>query len=365
MAELGEANIGGRMVPAWLLNLTAEELDSLKWHSNRNLLDNWYFGNPVDQRGGYVVPPGTKYFVLNTSTLAGTTSTYVKVDSFNTNGLPIITIDGTQYNTNASDAVRGYVGAGYGIDRWYLENGTVSFANGYYEPLVKGTTIQKISEEKARQLVGKTLTISALTADGLLVSASGIVNPLDRDTVIDASMPNTDYVSIHFFANAKSYQIGRIYCQQNLLAVKSELGSQQTLAHQENGVWVLNEIPDYGEQLRRCQRYFVNFNPYKMAWFSMPPAVTGAVSTGEVKAFSAVPLPVAMRAQPTVSYGGIIFLSQTDDVQVTDIRVSSGTFAGNYLQLMYVASGGLAANSLYRVQGGKDTTSYIWLSADL
>ena len=42
-----------------------------------------------------------------------------------------------------------------------------------------------------------------------------------------------------------------------ILAAKLELGSQQTLAHQdENGNWVLNEIPDYGEQLARCQRYF-------------------------------------------------------------------------------------------------------------
>ena len=39
-------------------------------------------------------------------------------------------------------------------------------------------------------------------------------------------------------------------------AVKLELGSQQTLAHQENGVWVLNEIPKFGEQLAACQRYY-------------------------------------------------------------------------------------------------------------
>lgn len=39
------------MVPAWLLNLTAEELDGLKWYSNRNLLDNPDFSNPVNQRG--------------------------------------------------------------------------------------------------------------------------------------------------------------------------------------------------------------------------------------------------------------------------------------------------------------------------
>ena len=43
----------------------------------------------------------------------------------------------------------------------------------------------------------------------------------------------------------------------DLYGAKLELGSQQTLAHQdENGNWVLNEIPDYGEQLARCQRYY-------------------------------------------------------------------------------------------------------------
>jgi len=35
-------------------------------------------------------------------------------------------------------------------------------------------------------------------------------------------------------------------------AIKLELGDQQTLAHQENGVWVLNEIPDYEEEYYRC-----------------------------------------------------------------------------------------------------------------
>ena len=40
-------------------------------------------------------------------------------------------------------------------------------------------------------------------------------------------------------------------------AAKLELGSQQTLAHQDaDGNWILNEIQDYGEQLSRCQRYF-------------------------------------------------------------------------------------------------------------
>ena len=46
----------------------------------------------------------------------------------------------------------------------------------------------------------------------------------------------------------------------SIKAVKLELGSRQTLAHQDaDGNWVLNEIPDYGEQLARCQRYFQTF----------------------------------------------------------------------------------------------------------
>ena len=32
---------------------------------NPNLLDNPYFGNPVDQRGGYVVPPGETYHTFD------------------------------------------------------------------------------------------------------------------------------------------------------------------------------------------------------------------------------------------------------------------------------------------------------------
>lgn len=41
-----------------------------------------------------------------------------------------------------------------------------------------------------------------------------------------------------------------------IIAIKLELGDTQTLAHQDSsGNWILNEIPDYGEQLTRCQRY--------------------------------------------------------------------------------------------------------------
>ena len=99
-----------------------------------------------------------------------------------------------------------------------------------------------------------------------------------------------------------------------------------------------------------------------MTWFAMPPAVASNAS----HAYSAVTLPVAMRAQPVVAYGGNIALSQDGDHLVTSILVSASTFTGNSIQLRYdVSAGTLTANSLYRVQGYQDSTSYIWLSADL
>lgn len=261
------------------LDHTAQEIDDAvdlaPQLSNPNLLDNWYFGNPVNQRN-----------------VSGTIDT-----------------------------------VGYFLDRWKLVSGSVTIgSNGI---TLNGTIVQILETA-----VGTDVTASALTAEGVVV----------------ASYDN----------NSKT--ISLTGTGQTFVAAKLELGSTQTLAHQKNGMWVPNELPDYGEQLRRCQRYFVNFNPYKMSYFAMPPAVASSA----YQAYSAVTLPVAMREQPVVTYGGNIALSQDADHAVTAILVSDGTFTGSCVQLRYDAGAGtLTANSLYRVQGSNDPTSYIWLSADL
>lgn len=288
------------------------------YYSNPNLLDNWYFGNPVNQRGQ------------------------------------------TEYT-----------GLRYTIDRWrswtdvfslnVVDNGIkISEAiYQYFEPAVY------------RNLWGKHLTTSILFADGTLFSRSFVANSNDWFTLnvnshginsVTFGINSTDFTNLNnnFFRIMVSAS-GTL--SDAILAVKLELGSQQTLAHQDaDGNWVLNEIPNYGEQLRRCQRYFVNFNPNKVAYFIMPLAI----ASDAYHAYSTVILPVTMRAQPSVSFGGNIFLSQIGDNIVTSIAVSADTFTGNSIQLRYdVGGGSLTANSLYRAQGGSDPTSYIWLSADL
>ena len=281
MAKIVEVTnpVTGQPTQVDQLEHTAQQIDDAvalaPQLSTPNLLDNWYFAYPVNQRN----------------------------------------VSGT------IDAV------GYFLDRWKLVSGSVIIGSN-------GITLNGTIAQILETAVGTDVTASALTTEGVVV----------------ASYDN----------NSKT--ISLTGTGQTFLAAKLELGSQQTLAHQDaDGNWQLNEIPDYGEQLRRCQRYFVNFNPYKMAWFTMPPAV----ASNATLLFSNVTLPVAMRTQPVTSYGGTIYASQAGNVTVTDITVSDDTFTGNSVQLKYTTAGGLTSNSMYRIQGGKDTTSYIWLSADL
>lgn len=226
---------------------------------NPNLLDNWYFGRPVNQRGGYIIPAGVEYNDLSWNH-AGTTDKAYPVVGYSGQD-PLITVNGTNYIVGKSAQVPGYCAAGYTVDRWFLEqpHNLKIDATGLHFTLSNSNSltnlIQKIPAEKWATLNGKTITVSALTSDGKLLYESGTWTPESGPVV---RFDNFEFSSAAF-VNAQSYQLGRLYVyagkSADVLAVKVELGSTQTLAHKENGVWMLNEIPDFGEQLRRCQWY--------------------------------------------------------------------------------------------------------------
>lgn len=180
--------------------------DNLAYVSNNmvnpNLLDNWYFGNPVNQRG-------------KTS----------------------------------------YTGGGYCIDRWTIVGDTpqLTVTSGSIKGV--GYMVQKAEVYTSSSLEGMQLTLSALMSDNTFGSitfrmSKGMENPFAINSngyLVYAEWQNTnEFFTANWYTPSEAV---------GLVAIKLELGSQQTLAHQENGVWVLNEIPDYGEQLRRCQRY--------------------------------------------------------------------------------------------------------------
>lgn len=245
--------------------LSAEMGKTLAQRPNPNLLDGWYFGNPVDQRGGYVVLPNSPiYKGADTSLDPYTTDKYIKVDEYNDNNWCTVTIDGdSSYRVWSVYCVRGYTGAGYGIDRWIttgsgmvvlIENDGITVKNtgtetGYFsqvkEPMEVGYYAASLNVLSVSGAVDAILRNhdtwdyqGTLTISGVGVSGSVL-------TVKDAWKSYSQWFEIRLAAGASV----------KLKAVKLELGYQQTLAHQdENGNWILNEIPNYAEQLLRCSQ---------------------------------------------------------------------------------------------------------------
>ena len=197
-----------------------------------NIVDNWYFVGGGSQQGGGQLP-------------------------INSNGQTTLTAtaDGT-----------------YFVDRWCSHSpasgGTLS-----YSLTSAGMTIASNANNDNVWVIkqpiknpgaysGKTMTLSVLysnfqgtrTRCVLAVNCSGTNHHLYSDWSTSSSgllvasgviydNPTNIYTVISLGGNNPS---------SNIIAVKLEIGSTQTLAHQENGTWVLNEIPNYEEQLMRC-----------------------------------------------------------------------------------------------------------------
>lgn len=250
---------------------------------NRNLIINWYFGNPVNQRD-----------------VSGTISS-----------------------------------AGYFLDRWKLVSGSVTINTD-------GITLNGTMQQVLETAPGGTVTTSALTQAGV-----GEVVPTY----------NSATKTVTVTANGKK-----------LVAVKLEIGSQQTLAHQEDGVWVLNEIPDYGEELTKCMRYLqVLAAPYDTSGNGV--AIGYANNT--VDLWVPIPLAVPMRISPTPAIptgGASRFKAGKTSSALKDVtRVTGGwamqTGGACSMRSLIFTSSGLTAGETYALfmqQGAQ-----IVLSAEL
>ena len=169
---------------------------------NRNLLDNWYFANPVNQKGQME-----------------------------------------------------YTGSGYTIDRWRSYGAKVSINDGYISLSTEGNPT--FCQKSELDLYDKTLTFSVLLANGSLCTGTGI---LASDTAWKNTTLYEDSSIKLWLQNSNPLFNTAIDIKGNtpvdLVAAKLEFGSSQTLAHKEGSKWVLNEIPDYATELAKCQRYF-------------------------------------------------------------------------------------------------------------
>ena len=189
--------------------------------------------------------------------------------------------------------MRGYMAVGYTVDRWMIgagSNGTLSLTESGLK-LTRTDGIMYLAHRISKTQIpeGTTLTYSALTTLGLY-SISFVVK---NDTYHEQDVGGG--ISLGWnYTPAEMMELTLVNNTQNSdvipIAAKLELGDTQTLAHKEGDKWVLNEIPDFGEQLRRCQRYFVRLtNAYGYGW---------TYSSSVANFF--VSLPTTMRANPVI-----------------------------------------------------------------
>lgn len=207
---------------------------------NPNLLDNWFFGRPVNQRGQ------TSY-----------TGEWV-----------------------------------YTIDRWQLSNGngTLKVQDGSIIFTSADYFFQTLPEDICKLLLGKMLTLSFLYADGTLDTGTAQITSWSGSWNVFIETGSIRVVGVE---NGRLWMLNT-GAGKGMIAAKLELGDTQTLAHKENGVWVLNEIPDYGEQLRRCQRYYLKLEQNTVGTGSGIENIGGSI-------VYPIYFPTTMRTEPAVT----------------------------------------------------------------
>lgn len=284
------------------ISITGRVITTKAFPCNPNLLDNWYFGNPVNQRG-------------QTS----------------------------------------YTGVGYTIDRWKTyAGGTIVLSDGH---LILTEVVDFGQQlELYRVPVDSPVTFSALTDTGLVWSTHKFAG--DTNETWYENLGNGITLNMIYNWSGTGTVLVALQTQAaNIRAVGLELGSQQTLAHQENGEWVLNEIPKFGDQLAECQRFFVRIgsdSAYRI--------VGTGTAYGNSNCGILVPLPVEMRTIPAVSIVGQLTLRNKAGSEVVCSGVALDIIGAATAYLNCTASGLTlgASYDAYLAPG-----SYLSLSADL
>lgn len=311
-----------------------------------NLLDNWYFGRPVDQRGGYIVPKGVNYYKVDGFVPQGPIPETVKVDYIDNAGSARFNYGGAPcYVPKDGGYVRGYIPTwnGYSIDRWSVESDSEIVIT-----LVNGGIRVKNTANVARQfkqilpidlnIAGMMITISALvgdiigTVDYVLTQVN---NPYQNSTA--CSIPTNGLVSSSGSALTGQQKIVFVLdpgAEITLLAAKLELGPTQTLAHKEGDRWVLNEVPKYSRELLDCRTYFVKFG------YADKYCILGSgVARDDTFVSITVPIPAAMRTYPVVILTGVIIIRHSDGVNQSCNTLALDAIGVSSILLKIKASG--------------------------
>lgn len=198
-----------------------DDTDVPVYGMGENLLDNWYFIGGGSQLGAGIFPINQR----------GQTS---------------------------------YTAVGYGIDRWYCQRAThtLTLYSDYMRWERITTGYNPLYYQVVKVTPSTTYTFSILyraTFRKIRETCTSSYFPVTDDwslysiTFTTSSTATSINVGVQDASNALGFDdIGKYI---DIKAMKLELGTQQTLAHKENGTLVLNKIPDYWKEISTCQRY--------------------------------------------------------------------------------------------------------------
>lgn len=236
-------------------------------YSNKNLLDNWDFTNPVNQRGQSI-----------------------------------------------------YSGGSYGPDRWICGTDCPSAqfilgANGITikRPVNSAYNLHMVQKMESNNIFGNELTASVLMSDGKIYAGSIVCNP---------SSDNTFFFSIKDVLNVfyQTYAADNVSKLQFVInnitfkgmadeftikAAKLEYGSVSTLKNDLLGV-------SYAEELRKCQRYYQRFNNTSNTYHNTLGIAEIHVNN---KAYLPLNLIVPMKSTPVITFNNVHIQTHKDNIE--------------------------------------------------
>ena len=277
--------------------------ENIKKAAPRNLLDNSDFTNPVNQRG----------FVSGS-----------------------------------------VVANGYFIDRWKTNQPNITVTMDTNGIAYTGEFAQIL---KDKNLIGKTFTLAVgfanktvLSVIGTAVANSGwyVVNSKAQNGLtISITCDGVDLIAANIASNGTAVQWAALY----------------------EGEYTLETLPEYqpkgyAAELAECQRYFIRLIVPTGNGHSAVAGSGTAISSGTtVLAFC--PLPVTMRALPTVSGTSVELLNKAFGTfnSISNLSIYNNR-AMNGVLINVIASSTLTAGDVYYLVG-RNTTSSLQLSAEL
>lgn len=317
------------------LNTKADKT-ALATYVRPNLLDNWYFAKGAGTTGSYGVFP---------------------------------------VNQRRQGS---YTGSGYCIDRWYVATDAITVNVTVDTSVVKlsGSNAGSSNYQIFKQLISeKYIANTPITMSLLVKSCTGSYDFFVGSSSTNAnrlwsstySTPDvwtvtgtiasdvTDFTCcLRSRANSGNYSI-------EIAAIKVEIGDTQTLARKVGNDWVLNEIPNYTDELRKCQAYFIRIVPLALVQYAI---LSTAQATSATRARAFIPLPATLKSAPTVSSNGAFELTPdlSEVIAVTGISYYMATNCA--IGLNVDVASGLTAGNPYFFRTSSGYTQYIDVSAE-